>query len=173
MMSRNPVVPITLGLVITILPWSFALAGIHERDNQNAGSVDRGVLISYKELAEGSGLLLVDYGIHSVRREGLVEAPGSDTLRRFWLPEALETGWLAPDKKLHFLACYAVVLTGELASDEVETGIVAAVVLSLGKELWDLWFKIPVSERGVSKRDLVADATGIVVGAVVVAAITR
>ncbi|MFH0777972.1 MAG: hypothetical protein V2A71_05000 [Candidatus Eisenbacteria bacterium] len=87
---------------------------------------------------------------------------------RFWLPDSLETGWLAADKKLHVLSCYSIVLTGRVADDKVETGVAAAVALSLAKELWDLWFKVPQSQRGVSKRDLIVDAIGIVAGVTMV-----
>jgi len=93
----------------------------------------------------------------------------SDTAR-FWLPDTLETGWLASDKKLHLLACYSIVLTGDAAADRLETGVICAVALSMGKELWDLWFKTPVSHRGVSTGDLIADAVGIGAGIFVVQA---
>jgi hypothetical protein len=87
---------------------------------------------------------------------------------RFWLPDSLDTPWTASDKKLHFLACYSIVLTGRIGSDETGPGVMAASALSLGKEFWDLWFKDPESHRGVSKRDLVADALGIAAAILIV-----
>jgi len=80
----------------------------------------------------------------------------------FWLPDSMETGWLARDKKFHSLACYSVVLTGEVVTDELDAGVAWAAGLSIAKELWDLWFKTPASQRGVSMGDLVADAVGTV-----------
>jgi hypothetical protein len=109
-------------------------------------------------------------------RPGVSEPPPGPTnagslninASRYWLPDTLETGWLASDKKLHLLACYSIVLTGEVAADRMEAGVIGAVALSLGKELWDLWFKMPRSRRGMSKGDLVADAVGIGVGILIV-----
>ena len=87
---------------------------------------------------------------------------------RFWLPDTLETSWTASDKKLHFLACYSIVLTGHVTTGEVTSGIIGAATLSVAKELWDAWLKAPASQRGASKRDLVADAFGIGVALAVV-----
>ncbi|UCF77856.1 MAG: hypothetical protein JSW03_07005 [Candidatus Eiseniibacteriota bacterium] len=106
------------------------------------------------------------------RGAGLAHGPITPTIPedrkpRFWLPDKLETSWGAPDKKVHFFACYSIVLTGRTSSGETGPGVVAAAVLSVGKELWDLWFKFPASHRGVSKRDLVADAVGIAAAVVV------
>ncbi|MBN1504377.1 MAG: hypothetical protein JW952_04865 [Candidatus Eisenbacteria bacterium] len=95
---------------------------------------------------------------------GAGRAPG------FWLPDSMETGWRAPDKRLHLLASYAIVLTGEAATDRLDTGVAWAVGLSAAKELWDLWFKTPASRRGASKGDLVADAVGLVAAVVVIQA---
>jgi hypothetical protein len=89
---------------------------------------------------------------------------------RFWLPDSMETSWLASDKRLHFLACYSIVLTGEAATDGLDTGIVWAAGLSAAKELWDLWFKTPASRRGVSRGDLVADAAGVIAAVIVIEA---
>ncbi len=102
-----------------------------------------------------------------------VTMAANDAKPRFWLPDSLETGWMATDKKLHLLVCYSVVLTGEAATDDLGHGVVSAVALSLGKEMWDLWFKVPKSHRGVSRGDLVADAVGIALGIIVVTALTE
>jgi hypothetical protein len=88
----------------------------------------------------------------------------------FWLPDSMETGWLARDKKLHFLACYSVVLTGDVVTDKLDAGVAWAAGLSVAKELWDLWFKTPASQRGVSRGDLVADAAGVVAAVIAVEA---
>jgi len=89
---------------------------------------------------------------------------------RFWLPDSMETSWLASDKKLHFLACYSIVLTGDAATDGLDTGVVWAAGLSAAKELWDLWFKTPASRRGVSRGDLVADAAGVIAAIIAIEA---
>jgi len=108
---------------------------------------------------------------------GFEDAPGSggaqvpgDRAPVFWLPDSMETGWLARDKKLHFLACYAIVLTGDLVADKPDAGVAWAAGLSAAKELWDLWFKTPASQRGVSRGDLVADAAGAVAAVIAIEA---
>lgn len=88
----------------------------------------------------------------------------------FWLPDSMETGWGARDKKFHFLVCYSVVLTGDLVTGEPDAGVAWAAGLSVAKELWDLWFKTPASQRGVSTGDLVADAAGAVAAVIAVEA---
>jgi hypothetical protein len=82
----------------------------------------------------------------------------------------METGWGARDKKFHFLVCYSVVLTGDLVTGEPDAGVAWAAGLSVAKELWDLWFKTPASQRGVSTGDLVADAAGAVAAVIAVEA---
>jgi hypothetical protein len=113
-------------------------------------------------------------------RELRLETQARETLRsgslpergiegaRFWLPDTLETSWTAHDKKLHFMACYSIVLTGRISSGETAPGVIGAAVLSVAKELWDAWFKMPPSRRGASTRDFVADALGIGVAVVII-----
>lgn len=143
-----------------------ALAGVTETagcPNDPQGRVGTGVARGANLLYPGSSVFLrEDVAPPGAAGGGLAGAaaqPGGAT--GFWLPDSTETGWLARDKKLHFLACYSIVLTGEAATDRPTTGAIWAAGLSIAKELWDLWFKTPVTRRGVSKGDLVADAVGI------------
>ncbi len=122
-------------------------------------------------LYPGRSVFLREDVVPSEGTSGLAEAsvPGGGAAG-FWLPDSMEAGWLARDKKLHFLACYSIVLTGEAATDRPVTGVVWAAGLSIAKELWDLWFKTPAADRGVSRGDLVADAAGIVAAVIAVEA---
>lgn len=158
-------VPLFL-VVLSLLTCTDAGAS-HLPDNRQTCGVPTRVSVITSTVVEESGG--PSPGMQTRGSVGLHSHPNREIgAVRFWLPDTLETPWTAADKKLHFLACYSIVLTGRVSSGETVPGIVGAVALSVAKELWDLWFKIPPSHRGISKRDLIADAVGIGVAVVII-----
>jgi uncharacterized protein YfiM (DUF2279 family) len=90
----------------------------------------------------------------------------SDAFRRrsFWLSRQDETGWLAPDKKLHVLASYGVFLTFRLMENDTPGAIASAGAVGVVKELHDSFLRPTGPNQGASWHDLVADAVGIAAG---------
>ncbi len=164
---RPPLLVLGLSVVTLSLFTFVAAAAPDSAASRRVSGVPIRVAIAWSEVAQESPGLPIETG---VRRTPASRAVPEQQVgnSRLWLPDTLETAWTAPDKKLHFLACYSIVLTGRISSGETAPGVVGAVALSAAKELWDLWFKLPPSSRGVSKRDLIADALGIGVAVVTI-----
>ncbi len=170
---RSPFCPASVAALLAVLLLGGAAEAGISRVRGSAFEPPAGKLVS-----ASANLLYTDPAMF-LRRDLAVseEAAGGGLSTRpggapsFWLPDSLETGWRARDKKLHFLACYSVVLTGDLVTDRVDTGAAWAAGLSVAKELWDLWYKTPVSQRGVSMGDLAADAVGVVAAVIAVEAL--
>lgn len=81
-----------------------------------------------------------------------------------------EGEWLAIDKEAHFACCYGGILTGEMLEISARKSVAVVSTAALLNELveWKLGFWIPPEYRGISVKDIIVDAGGIVVGLLVV-----
>ena len=81
-----------------------------------------------------------------------------------------EGEWLAIDKQAHFASCYGGVLTGEVLGMSRVSNVAIVSSAALLNELieWKLGFWIHPKYRGISIKDFVIDAAGILVGLLVV-----
>jgi uncharacterized protein YfiM (DUF2279 family) len=93
---------------------------------------------------------------------GVVPAPAR--AERLFLPLDREGPWIAPDKGLHF-GCSFMIATAWRMEGRSE-GQAATYTFSIGvaKELYDATLKRSGTERGISRKDLVADLLGTAAG---------
>ncbi|HVP37653.1 MAG TPA: hypothetical protein VMS93_00565 [Candidatus Saccharimonadales bacterium] len=91
-------------------------------------------------------------------------APG----RRFWLAPESEGGYLARDKLLHATISFDAAVGARAAGASPAASLLAAAALGVGKELHDCLLRDPGPAQGVSRRDLLADAAGVALAALLI-----
>ena len=85
--------------------------------------------------------------------------------RKFWLEPQSEGGWLAPDKRLHASLSFSAAVGLRAAGASAKASLLGAAALGLAKEAHDCLLRRPGPAQGVSRRDLLADAAGILAAA--------
>jgi hypothetical protein len=81
--------------------------------------------------------------------------------RKFWLAPANEGGWLAEDKRLHASLSFSAVVGLRAAGSSPGASLLGAAAIGIAKEAHDCLLRRPGPAQGFSRRDLVADAVGI------------
>jgi len=98
-------------------------------------------------------------------RAAAVPAPPSlvpEAHRRFWATPEAEGGFLAQDKLLHASVSYSAAVTLRMAGASKTASLLSAAALGLGKEAHDWLLRDAGSPaQGASRRDLLADAAGV------------
>ena len=81
--------------------------------------------------------------------------------RKFWLAPADEGGWLAEDKRLHASLSFSAAVGLRAAGASPRASLLGAAAIGIAKEAHDCLLRRPGPTQGFSRRDLVADAVGI------------
>lgn len=81
--------------------------------------------------------------------------------RKFWLAPEDEGGWLAEDKRLHASLSFSAAVGLRAAGASPGASLLGAAAIGVAKEAHDCLLRKPGPSQGFSRRDLVADALGI------------